>query len=91
MEIKAEQKPIEPSNLGSTIEVVRDYTQTLEPNTPVILVNPAHGNEPYILGTAIARGVSNRLAKEGLGRARIVVPLMYGERQKRILLEEKKM
>ncbi len=88
MEIKAEQKPIESSNLGSTIEVVRDYTQTLEPNTPVILVNPAHGNEPYILGTAIARGVSNRLAKEGLGRARIVVPLMYGERQKRILLEE---
>ena len=75
-------------NPQQTIEVLRDYTQTQDENTPIILVNPAHGNEPYILGTAIARGVSERLARQGLGRARVVVPLMYGDRQKRILLEE---
>lgn len=87
MEVRPEKAP-DTSNTRSTIEVVKDYTQSLGPNTPVILINPAHGNEPYILGTAIARGVSNRLAKEGLGRAKIVVPLIYGDRQKRILLEE---
>ncbi len=70
------------------IEILRDYTQVQGEDSPVILVNPAHGNEPYILGTAIAKGVSDRLAHQGLGRAKIVVPLLYGDRQKRILMEE---
>lgn len=77
------QSPVKP-----TIEIIRDYTETQSADTPIILVNPAHGNEPYILGTAIAKGVSEKLARSGLGKAKIVVPLMYGDRQKRILLEE---
>lgn len=72
----------------SEIEVIRDYTVVQNENTPVILVNPAHGNEPYILGTAIAREVSKRLSEQGLGQAKIVVPLMYGDRQRQILMEE---
>jgi hypothetical protein len=89
MESSTEGVPVEVNLLGrSTIEVVRDYTQVQDENSPIILVNPAHGNEPYILGTAIAKGVGKRLAEQGLGQAKIVVPLMYGERQKRILMEE---
>ncbi len=78
----------EQTNEPPQIEFLRDYTSVQDENSPVILVNPAHGNEPYILGTAIAQGVSKKLAEQGLGRAKIVVPLMYGERQKRILIEE---
>lgn len=70
------------------IRVGKEFTQVQEDDTPVIIVNPAHGNEPYILGTAIARQVSEELARKGLKKARILVPLMYGERQKQILLEE---
>ena len=59
-----------------TIDVVRDYT--VSQDSPVILVNPSHGNEPFIMGTAFAQGVSQKLAEKGLPRAKIVVPLMYG-------------
>ena len=87
MESEIVQEATEPQS-RQTIEILKDYTQAQREDAPVILVNPAHGNEPYILGTAIAKGVSDRLAQQGLGRAKIVVPLLYGDRQKRILMEE---
>ncbi len=77
-------------NSREFVQVGKEYTQIQEDDTPVIVVNPAHGNEPYILGTAIAREVSEQLTKKGMKKAKIVVPLMYGERQRRILLEEHK-
>ena len=89
MEINSEISQIEPIKQARTeIDVLSDYSSVQDEDSPIILVNPAHGNEPYILGTAIAKGVSDRLAEQGLGQAKIVVPLMYGERQKRILIEE---
>jgi hypothetical protein len=81
-----ETQVLESDQVKPTIEVIKDYTIGID--SPVILVNPAHGNEPYILGTAFAQGVSNKLAEAGLPRARIVVPLLYGDRQRNILLEE---
>ena len=88
METQPSEISHEPLAERAEIEILRDYTQVQREDSPVILVNPAHGNEPYILGTAIAKGVSDRLAQQGLGRAKIVVPLLYGDRQKRILMEE---
>lgn len=88
METQPAESTHEVSPGRADIEILRDYTQVQREDSPVILVNPAHGNEPYILGTAIAKGVSDRLAQQGLGRAKIVVPLLYGDRQKRILMEE---
>ncbi len=49
-------------------------------------INIAHGNEPYVLGTNIALAVKDLLKAEGR-EARIIVPLIYGERQKRIIKE----
>ncbi len=55
MESNAEGAPLEVNLLDkSMIEVIRDYTQVQDENSPIILVNPAHENEPYVLGTAIA-------------------------------------
>lgn len=87
MEVRAELVKPE-QRLTPTIEAIRDYATAQSEDSPVILVNPAHGNEPYILGTAIARGVSKRLADNGLGQAKIVVPLLYPGMQERILMEE---
>ena len=88
METQSEPILHESSESKVEIQILRDYTQVQREDSPVILVNPAHGNEPYILGTAIAKGVSDRLVEQGLGRAKIVVPLLYGDRQRRILMEE---
>ncbi len=57
-------------------------------NRPVLILNPGHGNEPFILGTAIGREVSKKFAQAGLEQPILVQPLLYGERQIRILLEE---
>lgn len=56
----------------------------------VILVNPAHGNEPYILGAKIAVRVSALLVEQGLPDVQVVIPELYPEnkRQERILREE---
>jgi len=49
-----------------------------------IYVNPAHGNEPFILGTLLAQGVKKRLEQEG-DNVTVVMPLIYANRQERIL------
>lgn len=55
---------------------------------PVLFLNPGHGNEPYILATAIGREVSKKFRGAGMEQPLLVTPLLYGDRQKRILLEE---
>jgi len=52
----------------------------------IIYVNPCHGNEPYILGTLIAYNAREKSGKKPL----IVIPHMYGERQRKIISEELK-
>ncbi len=68
-------------------EDTQGYTEMKRSSKPVLLVNPVHGNEPYILGTKIAIEVSKKLKAQGLPQPEIIVPLLYGDRQKRILLE----
>src|SRR3989338_6629628 len=53
----------------------------------IIYVNPGHGNEPYILGGLIAQGVANHIETTTGQRPKIVMPLLYGDRQKAILKE----
>lgn len=53
----------------------------------IIVVNPCHGNEPYILATDVALSINKLLEREGQPKARIVVPLTYGDRQENILRE----
>src|SRR5579872_6580556 len=55
---------------------------------PILVLNPGHGNEPYILATAIGREVSKNFAKAGMEQPILVMPLLYGDRQIDILLEE---
>lgn len=55
---------------------------------PILVLNPGHGNEPYILATAIGREVSKKFASIGMEQPILVMPLLYGDRQRRILLEE---
>ncbi len=57
-------------------------------NKPILILNPAYGNEPYILATAIGREVSKKFSGSGLEQPILVLPLLYGERQNNILLEE---
>ena len=53
----------------------------------IIIVNPCHGNEPYILATDVALSINKLLESEGKPKAKIVVPLIYGQRQEAILKE----
>ncbi len=69
------------------IEPGRNFSAP-SPEAPIILVNPAHGNEPFIMGAAFARDASDKLVKAGFERPRIVISHLYGDNQKRILLEE---
>lgn len=55
---------------------------------PILVLNPGHGNEPYILATAIGREVSKKFASAGMEQPLLVMPLLYGDRQRRIVLEE---
>ncbi|HVT01299.1 MAG TPA: hypothetical protein VHE53_03660 [Patescibacteria group bacterium] len=55
---------------------------------PILVLNPGHGNEPYIMATAIGREVSKKFESAGLEKPILVMPLLYGDRQKRIILEE---
>jgi len=68
-------------------EAVHRYVEAQHSNAPILVVNPGHGNEPYILGTKIAVSVSKKLRDQGFEQPRIVVPLLYGDRQRQILLE----
>ncbi len=54
----------------------------------IIVVNPAHGNEPYILGVNTALSINEIIRKSGGNEAKIVVPLLYPGRQEKILKEE---
>ncbi len=54
-----------------------------------IFINPSHGNEPYILGANISKELSNTLADIQGFAPRIIMPDLYGTRQRKILQEEK--
>lgn len=72
----------------SNIGVIKENSLSRVEGRPVLVLNPGHGNEPYILATAIGREVSKKFASAGMEQPILVTPLLYGERQKRILLEE---
>lgn len=67
---------------------VKESTITHTEGRPILVLNPGHGNEPYILATAIGREVSKKFASAGMEQPILVMPLLYGDRQRRILLEE---
>jgi len=52
-----------------------------------IVVNFLHGNSPYLRTTELALEVSALLNTEHGERLNIIVPLVYGDRQKEIMLE----
>jgi hypothetical protein len=72
----------------TTIEALASRIENSTTENPIILVNPGPGNSPFIYGTSIAREVRRGLTEKGLGKAKIVVPMLYGDRQKSIMLEE---
>lgn len=53
-----------------------------------IVTNFAYGTGPYLRTTELALAVNNEMEKRGHARFGIIVPLVYGEKQKRIMLEE---
>ncbi|MDP3800086.1 MAG: hypothetical protein Q8Q90_01550 [bacterium] len=53
-----------------------------------IVTNFVYGTGPYLRTTELALAVNDELAKRGRNRLGIIVPLVYGEKQKRIMLEE---
>lgn len=59
-----------------------------EKESPVILLNPAHGNEPFIMTAAVAWEIRKMFQGADLATPILVMPDLYGSRQRRILLEE---
>jgi len=53
-----------------------------------IVTNFAYGTGPYLRTTELAIAVNNFLEQHGHDRCRIIVPLVYGDKQKRIMEEE---
>lgn len=53
-----------------------------------IVTNFAYGTGPYLRTTELALAFNDGLEKHGRERLGIIVPLVYGERQKKIMLEE---
>lgn len=53
-----------------------------------IVLNFAYGNGPYIMTTKLGIAFNDELEKAGKPRMKIIVPLVYGEKQKRIIEEE---
>ena len=53
-----------------------------------IVTNFAYGTGPYLRTTALAAAFNDELEKRDMERMKIIVPLVYGERQKRGLEEE---
>ena len=51
---------------------------------PSIIINPSYGNNPYLRAIEVALAVQEVLQEEFL----IVVPHVYGERQKKIIFEQ---
>jgi len=53
-----------------------------------IITNFAYGTGPYLRTTALAVAFNNELEKREMERMKIIVPLIYGDRQKRGMQEE---
>lgn len=53
-----------------------------------IITNFAYGTGPYLRTTELAIAVNNELEKRGKEKMGIIVPWVYGEKQKRVMLEE---
>lgn len=53
-----------------------------------IVTNFAYGTGPYLRTTDLAIAVNDELEQRGHARFGIIVPWVYGERQKRVMLEE---
>ncbi len=53
-----------------------------------IVTNFAYGTGPYLRATDLAIAFNDELEKNGRGRMGIIVPWVYGEKQKRVMLEE---
>lgn len=53
-----------------------------------IITNFAYGTGPYLRTTELAIAINNELEKQGKEKMGIVVPWIYGEKQKRVMLEE---
>lgn len=48
-------------------------------NRRVLVINPGHGNEPYILASSIGIKVAEKFAAAGLEMPILVTPLLYGD------------
>ena len=53
-----------------------------------IVTNFAYGTGPYLRTTDLAIAFNDELEKAGHGRMGIIMPWVYGEKQKRVMLEE---
>lgn len=53
-----------------------------------LVTNFAYGTGPYLRTTELALAVNAELEKRGRKRLDIIVPWVYGEKQKRVMLEE---
>lgn len=53
-----------------------------------IVTNFAYGTGPYLRTTELALAFNDELERRGKERLGVIVPLVYGEKQKRIMLEE---
>lgn len=73
---------------GSEPKVNTESVLSTVEGRPVIVLNPGHGNEPYILAAAIGKEVGKRFVASGLQEPLLVMPLLYGDRQRRIVSEE---
>jgi len=56
-------------------------------NDSYIILNFLHGNGPYLRTVELALAVNDVLEDKGMKRRGIIVPLVYGDRQK-IIMEE---
>src|SRR3989344_2545466 len=59
----------------------------MEKEPQYIILNFLHGNGPYLRTIELALAVNDALEDKGYERKRIIVPLVYGDRQKRIMEE----
>lgn len=87
----AEIGEVNPVKFGKIKPVIQDAKEkpiAHPKDRPILVLNPGHGNEPYILATAIGREVSKKFASAGMESPILVMPLLYDDRQRSILLEE---
>lgn len=60
----------------------------LSENKKYILLNFAYGYGPFLRATELALAINDFLEKKNIERFGIIIPLVYGENQKRIMKEE---